>query len=61
MIDLDIKKYKFIIDKNMIFHVNSNFPKITPLDIDSRISNMKYTIDLLQCQEFRIEDIKIKG
>lgn len=61
MIDLDIKKYKFIIDKNMIFHVNSNFPKITPLDIDSRISNIKYTIDLLQCQEFRIEDIKIKG
>lgn len=61
MTDLDIKKYRFIIDKNMIFHVDSNFPKITPLDIDSRISNMKYSIDLLQCQEFKIEDIKFKG
>jgi len=61
MTDLDIKKYRFIIDKSMIFHVDSNFPKITPLDIDSRISNMKYSIDLLQCQEFKIEDIKFKG
>lgn len=61
MTDLDIKKYRFIIDKNMIFHVDSNFPKITPLNIDSRISNMKYSIDLLQCQEFKIEVIKFKG
>lgn len=28
MIDLDIKKYKFIIDKNRIFHVSPLFPKL---------------------------------
>jgi hypothetical protein len=61
MMDLDIKKYKFIIDKNMIFHVDENFPKVTPLDIDSRILNMKYSIDLLQCKEFEIERIEFKG
>jgi hypothetical protein len=61
MIDLDIKKYKFIIDKNRIFHVSTSFPKITPLDIDSRILNLNYSIDLLQCKEFEIERIQFKG
>ncbi|MBE0491823.1 MAG: PD-(D/E)XK motif protein [Sulfurospirillum sp.] len=61
MIDLDIKKYKFIIDKNRIFHVSTLFPKITPLDIDSRILNLNYSIDLLQCKEFEIERIQFKG
>lgn len=57
---LDIKKYKFIVDKVMVFYVHEDFPKITPLDIQSQIVNLKYTIDLLKCQEFRVNDIGLK-
>lgn len=54
MLDLDIKKYNFIIDKIMIFCVDENFPKITTFDIDDRILNIKYSIDLLKCQNSQI-------
>lgn len=38
----------------MIFCVDENFPKITTFDIDDRILNIKYSIDLLKCQNSQI-------
>lgn len=49
--------YKFIIDKNRIFHVADNFPKITPLEVMEHIVSVKYSIDLIKCIEFE-KDIK---
>lgn len=44
--------FKFIIDKMRAFEVSEEFPKISPQDIKSQIVSVKYSIDLLQCQEF---------
>lgn len=60
MPELDIKKYSFIVDKIMVFHVADNFPKIIPINIDSRILNLQYSIDLLHCQDFLIEENDLK-
>ncbi|WP_231629992.1 PD-(D/E)XK motif protein [Helicobacter ailurogastricus] len=37
------------------------FPKITRASIDSRIINVKYTIDLLQCAEFLVADLTFEA
>ena len=50
-----IKTNRFIIDKTMYFNVEEKFPKIIPTMIKSQIVDVKYSIDLLQCQEFAIE------
>jgi hypothetical protein len=47
--------YKFIVDKNRIYFVSDEFPKILPCNIKSQIIDVKYTIDLLQCYEYEIE------
>jgi len=50
-----IKTNRFIIDKIMYFNVTNNFPKIVPTMIKSQIVDVKYSIDLLQCQDFLID------
>ena len=50
---------KFKIDKILFFDVDDKFPKITSMDIDSRIHNLKYTIDFLKCNEFLLDKIKL--
>jgi len=47
--------YKFIVDKNRVYFVSDEFPKILPYDIKSQIIDVKYTIDLLQCHEHEID------
>lgn len=54
------EKYSFIVDNVMIFSINENFPKITPLNIASAIQKVKYSLNLLQCEEFRIEEINLQ-
>lgn len=44
----------------MIFSINEKFPKITPLNIASAIQKVKYSLNLLQCDEFRIEEINLQ-
>ena len=43
----------------LFFDVDDKFPKITSMDIDSRIHNLKYTIDFLKCNEFLLDKIKL--
>lgn len=50
---------KFKIDKILFFNVNDKFPKITTTDIDHRICDVKYTINLLKCNEFLLDQIKL--
>lgn len=54
------EKYSFIVDNVMIFSVNEKFPKITPINIASAIQKVKYQLNLLQCEEFRIEEINLQ-
>lgn len=54
------EKYSFIVDNAMIFSINEKFPKITPLNIASAIQKVKYSLNLLQCEEFRIEEINLE-
>jgi len=57
--------FKFIIDKSKVYHVTENFPKISPADIKSQISDVKYSIDLEKCKDFEISkdtmNSKIRG
>ncbi len=46
---------KFIVDKVMYFNIVKKFPKIIPTMIESQIIDVKYSIDLLQCQDFLVE------
>ncbi|MDL0089681.1 PD-(D/E)XK motif protein [Campylobacter gastrosuis] len=50
---------KFKIDKILFFNVNDKFPKIVTTDIDHRICDVKYTINLLKCNEFLLDQIKL--
>lgn len=54
------EKYSFIVDNVMIFSINEKFPKITPLNIASAIQKVKYSLNLLQCEKFRIEEINLQ-
>lgn len=54
---LNDHQHRFIVDNIMYFYVNESFPKIIPQNIDHRISNIKYSIDLLQCFEHKLEEI----
>ena len=57
--NIENEKYKFIVDGVMAFNVCKEFPKITPLNLAYAISNIKYSLNLLQCQNFRVEEIKL--
>lgn len=57
--NFQVELLKFKIDKILFFNVDNKFPKITSIDIDSRIHNVKYTVDLLKCNEFLLERIKL--
>jgi len=47
--------YKFIVDKTKAYYVSDNFPKISPEHVKSQIIKVKYSIDLIQCEEFEVE------
>lgn len=57
--NLKEKIYKFKIDKISYYDVNDKFPKIITPNIDARISGVKYTIELLKCNEFLIDNILV--
>ena len=46
---------KFIVDKTKAYYVSDNFPKISPEHVKSQILKVKYSIDLIQCEEFETE------
>jgi len=47
--------YKFIVDKTKAYYVSDDFPKLSPEYIKSQIIKVKYSIDLIQCEEFEVE------
>ncbi|GMB92018.1 hypothetical protein NHP190009_11940 [Helicobacter ailurogastricus] len=53
--------HRFKVDQKSIYEVAETFPKITRASIDSRIINVKYTIDLLQCAEFLVADLTFEA
>lgn len=57
--NIENEKYSFVVDNLMIFSVRKKFPKITPQDLPYAISSVKYSLNLLQCQDFRIDEIKL--
>jgi len=52
--------FKFIVDKRRAYYVSDSFPKILPPTVASQILTVKYSIDLLQCDEFEIDINKIE-
>lgn len=51
----------FIVDKQRLFHVAEDFPKITPKDVSDAIILATYSIDLISCEKFEISlDIFLK-
>jgi len=52
--------FKFIVDKRRTYYVSESFPKILPPTVASQILTVKYSIDLLQCDEFEIDINKIE-
>lgn len=49
--------YKFIVDKNRVFLTSGGFPKIQPNHIKHGITEVKYSIDLLECGDYE-QDVK---
>ncbi len=47
--------FKFIVDKTKAYYVSDKFPKISPEHVKSQITKVKYSIDLIQCEEFEVE------
>jgi len=47
--------FKFIVDKIKAYYVSDDFPKISPEHVKSQITKVKYSIDLIQCEEFETE------
>jgi hypothetical protein len=43
---------RYIIDSSRCYQINQDFPRIVPLMVQSNISNVKYTLDLTQCDTF---------
>ena len=48
--------YQFIVDKNRVFLTSGDFPKIQPNYIKHGITEVKYSIDLIECKAFE-EDV----
>ncbi|MGL6121400.1 MAG: PD-(D/E)XK motif protein [Fusobacteriaceae bacterium] len=58
----DEKNYhSFIVDSENYFEVTENFPKLNSKDLDQRIIEVKYKIDLNRCDEFKITKSKVLG
>lgn len=47
--------FKFIVDKEKAFYVSDEFPKISFKNVNSQITKVKYSIDLLQCKQFEVD------
>lgn len=47
--------YKFKVDKQKVYKINSSFPKILRGDVASPIVEVKYGVDLTQCREYEVE------
>lgn len=47
---------KFIIDKVEFYQITEEFPKITSKDLDSRIKEVKYKINLTECASFKVTE-----
>ena len=47
--------YKFIVDKNKVFNTSGDFPKILPNYIKHGITEVKYSIDLLECESYEMD------
>jgi hypothetical protein len=47
----------FRLDQSTFYEINNDFPRIYSENIDARILNVRYSIDLDKCKEFIIEDI----
>ena len=51
--DLENEPYtKFLLDSIRVFHITSEFPRITPLVLPNEIVKLKYVIDLSLCINF---------
>lgn len=48
------RKERFLIDSQTIYFVGDNFPKVKRSGLDYRIKDLRYKIDLSQCQEYVI-------
>lgn len=46
---------QFVIDSENFYVVSESFPKIIPTGIPKAIANIRYSIDLSECEEFLIE------
>lgn len=46
-----LNKEKFVVDSEKIYKVNDKFPKINNEDLDFRITDIKYKIDLSKCND----------
>lgn len=57
---IEDEKYSFTVDNVTIFEVNEQFPKITPQNLPTAIPSIKYSLNLLQCEEFRLEEINLQ-
>lgn len=55
------KLSKFIVDKENIYYINNEFPKICINDVSHKIVSIKYGIDLSQCEEFKVDEIDLLG
>lgn len=47
--------FKFIVDKNRAFIVSDDFPRVLPDSIKNGIMDIKYSIDLLECDSYEID------
>ncbi|MGL6066103.1 MAG: PD-(D/E)XK motif protein [Cetobacterium sp.] len=53
--------YSFVLDSESYFEVTEDFPKLNSKDLDQRIIEAKYKIDLNRCDEFEITKNIILG
>ena len=47
----------FRLDKSIFYEITNEFPRIYSEQIDARISNVRYSVDLDKCREFIVDDV----
>ena len=52
---MDNELDRFFFDKVKSYHVSESFPKVDPRTLRSEIFNLKYSLDLTDCQEHLVE------
>lgn len=57
--NFDEDYFSFILDGESYYEVTNKFPKLNSNGLDSRITEVKYKLDLKQCEEFKINKEKI--